>query len=141
MQMPVGSFSLGRNCANVLVVCWIRSVAFIPAETEHSNQRFGGIWWLRLRDRCWARRRLSRVSNSKDKKAAAIAPVSALDNGNNAVASTFWLDEGKIPAVSNEPVEFASNFSTSDEVKFAAAAATTLMMIQKDFFMILDVDN
>ena len=84
-----------------------------------------------------ARRRLSRVSNNNGKKAAAIALISALDNGNDAVASTFWLNEGKVPALSNEPLEFASNFSASIEAKFTAAAvATTLMMIQKNFFMV-----
>ncbi len=73
-------------------------------------------------------------------KAAAIALISALDNGNNAVARAFWLDEGKVSAVAaSKPAESASKFPTSNEVK-AAAVAAMLMMVNNEFF-IADVDN
>ena len=118
-----GCSYLMRDCANVRLVCWMRSAMFIPAKTEHSSRSFGGIWRLRLRWRCWAKRRLNRGSNSKSKKAGAIAPVSALDNGNNAIAS--------------EPAESTSKFSVSDEVKATVAAvATTLIMVNNEVFMV-----
>lgn len=136
MQMPVDFPSLGER----LCQCPRGSLDAFCDVHSRKNRAFKPAFWRDLvvafAGAMLGETTFNRESNSKGKKAAAIAPVSALDNGNNAVASTFWLDGGKVPALSNEPLEFASNFSASTEAKFTAAAvAATLIILSNVIFI------